>query len=456
LPRTISAEKLYLFAILLAALTLRLFQFLNVSAIEMDGISYVTMAEQFTKGQFGAALNNVFPPVYPISVAFFHLIIPDVETAGRLASLVFALLLICLAFLFVRKYLGGGAKALWVAFLLAFHPLLIRYSAQVLSESLATLLFAMTVFSFYVGWQEERRSAIAVSGICLALTYLTRPEYLIFYAPLILLLLGRKRIIDSLVLLIPFVVLGSFYIVYLWSQTGMWMVSRKATLSPFVSLGTFFTNLPLVSYEFLIAIFPLFFLCALFGFKKVEKPYKNLIVVIVIFHITSLSFICHATKRYSVEFVPFCMVFAAEGIYVVNEYLKKIMSKRLVYCSMIAVIVLAGIFQSYTASRPDRVLQKKAGLYLLQTDPGSIVASRLPIVCFYSKGTCVTLAVEMSEDKTLARFLNIVTEKKVKYLAFDEQTEKELPFLRDYLSNMLVDREFRESHNFLRIYKLAQ
>lgn len=225
-----------IFPILFLGLAVRTYIVATSPAIELDGIGYATMAEQFAKGQFGRALGSVFPPVYPLFTALLHLAIPDVELAGRLVSLVFGILLIYASFLFARKLLHDDGKALWVAFLLALQPYLIRYSGQVLSESCATLLFSVTVFFFYVGWRAERRGFIAASGLCLTLTYLTRPEYLIFYAPLVLLLLTKRRISDILLLLVPFLVLGLFYIGYLRIETGLWIVSKKATLSPFVSL----------------------------------------------------------------------------------------------------------------------------------------------------------------------------------------------------------------------------
>lgn len=315
--RTFPSERVCLLIALATGALLRLPILLNAPAIELDGIGYATMADDFTRGLFGRALSSVFPPVYPLSVALLHLAIPNVELAGRLVSFGFGILLIYVSFLFAKRLLRDDARALWAAILLALQPYLIRYSGQVLSESLATFLFATTVFTFYIGWQDGRRGYIAASGLCLTLTYLTRPEYVVFYAPFLLYLWARRRILESLLFLLPFLLLGSLYMGYLWSQTGVWMVSRKAMLSPFVPLKAFFGNVPIVSFEFFVAIFPLFFFFAVFGLKKIEKPYRNLFLVLVICHILSLSFVSHATRRYSVEFIPISIVFVVEGIYAV-------------------------------------------------------------------------------------------------------------------------------------------
>lgn len=445
-------------------LALRLVIFLSAPAIELDGIGYATMAEQFAKGLFGQALGSVFPPVYPLFIASFHLAIPDVELAGRLVSLVFGMMTIYVSFVFAGRLLHDGTKAVWVAFLLSFQPYLVRYSGAVLSESLAVFLFTVTVFAFYIGWQEERRWYIAASGLCLTLTYLTRPEYLAFYAPFVLFLGARRRYRDIILLLVPFLVLGLLYMGYLRIETGLWIVSKKATLSPFVQLPAFFGRVPLVSYEFFIALFPLFFVFAIFGWRRVEKPYRDLALLLVIFHVVSLSFINHATRRYSVEFVPVSMIFVVEGVYAVNAYLVRFFRKTTrrglpggaVTAAIVAVIVAAAVFQAYAPPRYERALHKKAGLFLLHYQPGSVVASRLPLVAFYEKGTSVDLLSAMSDEKDLAHFKRVVAERKVDYLVFDEEVEEELPFLKAYLSRSVPVEELMGPGSFVRVYRLEK
>ncbi len=455
---------LVLAAILILGLALRLTVLVMSPAIELDGIGYATMADQFVQGLFGQALGSVFPPIYPLVVASFHLVVPDVEVAGRLVSLVFGMATICVSFLFAGRLLHDRTKAIIVAFLLSLQPHLVRYSGAVLSESLAVFLFTVTVFAFFTGWQEERRWCMVVSGLCLTLTYLTRPEYVVFYVPFVLVLLAKRRVTDSLLFLMPFLVLGFLYISYLWWQTGIWMVSRKATLSPFVPLRAFFGNAPLVSYEFFVAIFPLFFLFALFGVRRVEKPYGNLVLLLVAFHVVSLSFVSHATRRYSVEFIPVSMMFVVEGIVAVNASLaglfrkakKYVLPRPAVMAAMVAIVVLSAVPQAFAPLRYERALHKKAGLFLLHYRPGSVVASRLPLVAFYEKGTSVDLLSEMSDEKDLAHFKRVVTEKKVDYLIFDEEIEKELPFLRAYLSRSVPTEEFRGAGSFVRVYRLER
>lgn len=450
----IGSHETYLLVIMGVGCFLRVLSLLNNSAIEMDGTEYAKIAEAFIGGHFSEALNNVFSPGYPLFVGLLHLVIPDVELAGRLTSVFFGTLLIWLSFMLGKRVFVDDNKAILLAFLVAFHPLLVMYSGQVLSESLATFLFCLTIFLFYISWQEKRRLLLGLAGFCLVLTYLTRPEYIVYYGPLILLLLASRRLSDGLILLLPLCVLGFLYVLYLHHRTGLWVVSNKATLSPFVSLSTFFINIPLVSFCFLMAVSPLFVLLTSAGFGKIPFPYRNLLLILIVFHILSLAFVSHSTKRYSVEFTPLCLVGAVEGFYVIAQRAARSLSHRLVRLVMICIVVITSLLLGYPPMRADRALQKQAGRFLFSYDPGRTIAARLPLAAFYSKGKHVNLLVEMSEHKNQRQLQKMLTEKQVKYMVVDEETESQLPFLRDYLSKTRMIWSTGEASTFVSIYRV--
>jgi hypothetical protein len=445
---------LQLLVILSAGIILRLMVLLNSAAIEIDGMAYAAIADDFLKGLFAQGLTNVFSPMYPASVALFHLLIPDVELAGRLVSLTCGTLLIYVGFLFARRFFNDARKAMWVAFLVAFQPYMIRSSGQVLSESFTTLVFTLSVFAFYVGWRENRRTMIGLSGFCLVLSFLARPEYLVYFAPFVLFLLSKRRVTDIGILLLPLCVLGFAYVFYLHLQTGLWLVSKKATLSPIVPASSFFTNLPFVAYHFGSAIFPPFLLLAAIGFVRTEGKYRSLLIVLILFHILSLSFISHSTKRYSVEFIPVCMLVAAEGVPLVFNYLRRFSPKYLGACLVAAAIMLPGILQSCTPARYDRKIQKEAGRYLGAVDPGSVIAARLPIVAFYAHGKTVELSSELEKGSTIGRLDRLITDNHAKYLVVEGEMESDLPFLEDYVSGLSLLKEFKKNDYVLRIYRI--
>ena len=251
----------------------------------------------------------------------------------------------------------------------------------------------------------------------------------------------------------PFLVLGILYILYLRVESGLWLISKKATLSPFVSFHAFFVNLPIVSYEFLIALSPVPFLLAIAGVRRTARPYARLVLLLVLFHIVSLSFISHSTRRYSVEFVPITMVFAAEGICALKEYARRFSAGPVVfYAGVVLLAVLAG-FLTFTPFRHDRLLQE-AGLCLLAHDPGSVVAARLPLVAFYEKGKPVGLLSDIpAEARDVRNFERIVSERQVKYVVIDEETLKELPFLEEYVSKRTPVCSMSWRSSFVRVYR---
>jgi 4-amino-4-deoxy-L-arabinose transferase-like glycosyltransferase len=454
--RGCAAEPLLLWGIVSGGFFLRLVALLRGTCIELDGISYATMGHQLVRGEFSAVLRNVFPPMYPVFIGVVHLIIPDVEVAGRFASLFLGTILIVFAYFFVKRMSGNGEKGLWAAFLVAVQPYLIRYSGQVLSESTATLLFTCTAFVFYIGWQENNRKLVAIAGLFLCLTYLTRPEYVAFYAPLGLLLLLRDKRFASLGwLLLPFLVLGSLYVLYLHFQTGMWIVSNKATLSPFVRLWTFVFNFPLVIYEFLVAQSPWMILLAVLGFRRVPVQYRVLLISLILFHVFSLSTVGHATKRYSVEFIPLVVVLAVDGIELLTGCFSKSLKKMTASLLVITVVLGFCLTFVFTESRSDRVLHKQAGLFLLAYAPGSRIVCRLPIVAFYAKGQALDLVSVFSRDDDIRRLRSILVDRKPTFLLVDNETERDFPLVKEYTAKRVPIREFAEKEDSLSVYRVT-
>jgi 4-amino-4-deoxy-L-arabinose transferase-like glycosyltransferase len=456
LTKTFSLEKTYAPAIICAGFALRLLVVLKSVCIEMDGIGYATVADQFVNGLFREGLGSVFSPMYPFFVSLLHLAVPDVELAGRLISLFFGTLLIWTSYLFAARLFRDRRKAMWTAALVAFHPYLVEYSGRVLSESLATFLFASSAFSFYIGWEERKRSLLALSGFCLVLTYLTRPEYLVFYAPFVLVLLRRRRVLDCVSLLLPFLLLGVLYVTYLYAQTGTLIVANRVRLSPFVTPAAALINLPFVSYEFMAAILPLFFLLAIPGFfRTAVRPYRNLTMLFVVFHILTLSFISHSTKRYSVEFVPLVLVFSVDGIFFVTSYVKRFLTAGVATGVIAGAVILLGMFAGFASPNSDRSLQKQAGLFLRDKGAGAVIAARLPLAAFYAKGRPVNLVPEAREHRNIEGLNGVLADRRVDYLVIDEEAENEMPFLREYLSGRTPIRSFGNHGAFVRIYRVS-
>jgi Dolichyl-phosphate-mannose-protein mannosyltransferase len=461
-------ERNLLLVFIAAAVMLRIVSLVVAPSIEMDGIGYTGMAEFFAKGQFKEALKVARVPFYPMAISLFHLFIPDVELAGRVASLAFALGLILVCYLFTKRFFGERA-ALYAAFLVAIQPYMIRYSWTVLSESLATLLFTAAVFLFYAGLVRGRSFFFTCSGLLLTLSYLTRPEYIIYFVPLTLLLLVKeRRIRHTAAFLVCFVVIALAFLAYLRLKSGFWVIDPKmldwkkaesgaSSFSLFfgiMTLADFLKNIPAVAGNFAEAMFPPLLLLAIFGFKGVEGRYRWLVVLLVVTHVLGRSFVPHTTQRYSVEFAPLIMVFASFGLNALRTLTERFRTRATLYYLCVVVVGLACLYQGFQWGH-GRELHKEAGLYLRDQGRGA-VAARLPIVSFYAQAAWVELPVVWAETKECGMLKEKLLAANVAFFAVDDRMEKDTAPLYECLGEYVLLREFTRGGDYVRVYRLSR
>jgi 4-amino-4-deoxy-L-arabinose transferase-like glycosyltransferase len=458
-----------LLLILGLALLLRVLNAVGMSAIDLDGIIYARMGEAFSTGNFREGLRGVFPPVYPALIGLFHAVIPDLEFACRVVSLTAGLLLVYLSYFLFRR-LVGNSKALYGAFFVAVNPYLVKCSASVLSESVATLLLFITIFAFYAGWADNDPKDIALSGFSLSLTYLTRPEYVVYVIPLLALLLVSKRFSHSALFLISFAVLAGAYIYLMRVETGMFLLSKKAVaaksslslnrnvihsyLLPTFPLFSIIKHIPTAFYDLLNALLPQFVLLAVLGIGKIERRYKVLMALAIIFHVLVVSAVGASSKRFYVELIPILTPFAAAGIFTARRYLGTFRSGSAIFYASMAVIVALFLVQGINLPLIGRGLNKQAGLYLLSHDPRRIIASRLPLISFYSRGEWQYIPHLARGADTCPALFAQMKKKGVAYVAVDEEVEKESPFVAQCLKTTGATKEFRAGEEFVRLYRL--
>ncbi len=462
------SEKTIFFSIICLGCMVRLFDFITASAIELDGIGYAQMAGSFAKGAIFEGLKGISHPLYPVFLGGFSFFVKDLEIAGRIVSFIFGILLIYFTFLFLKKYFGEK-KALYGAFFVAIHPYLVRYSVQVLSESMTTCLFAAAVCFFYKGWKEEDKTSIGLSGVFLALTYLNKAEYIIYALPFCFLLVKEKRFSHICILLACIALFAFPYVYYLKLETGLWTITKKVGVAeslvnneivaytykyPFESSLQLLRRFPFVVYNFFEAIFPPLFILAVLGFKRVEPSYRMLSIVLVVLHIIArVVFAPHSTKRYSVEFIPVLMVFSIEGMYVLKEFFERYRHKNQLYYTVFTVIIVASIFQGITLQNKGRAFHKQAGLFLLETDPGNKIISRLPVVPFYAKGEYINISA-LKEVKDCSQWAGFTRKTGAKYLVFDDRLVNNPLFQDGCLTGFKLVVEFKDKSEFVKIYRL--
>ena len=456
--------------ILTLAFALRFFDLINAAVIEMDGIGYVAMGENFIKGEVLEALKDISHPLYPLFLGVFHLFISDPEFAGRIVSLVFGMFLIYVSFIFFKRFFGEK-KALYAAFLMAIHPYLVRYSAQVLTESLAIFLFTASILFFYKGWVEKDIKNIGFSGFFLALTYLTKAEYIIYCLPFSILLLKEKRYFHVIILLLVLLIFSFPYIYYIKMETGVWTITKKVCLSenvsdigtieytyalPFQSLFDLVKRAPFVAYNFFLAVVPLFFMLIVLGFKRMNNPYRTLSVMLVVLHLLARTVIhSHSTRRYSVEFVPFLLIFGVEGLYALKDLLGRYRNGKKLYLGALIILIISSVVQGITFLQKGRVIHKEAGISLSKFGAGNKIVEFLPVATYYAKGEWVNISIFHNDIKNCNIFIANMRQKGVNFFIFDYRMYSKYPSVESCLSKMTFVEELKEKDKFVKIYKLS-
>lgn len=462
--RDLFFRRISLVHIVLLGILLRGFGLVTASVIDIDGTVYARMGESFARGDFAQGLRGAFPPVFPFLIGLFHLVVPDIELAGRLVSFVFGVLLIYVFFLFAKRFLDEK-QALWGAFFVAIHPYLVKPSFQVLSESVAIFLFAVAIFLFYKGWTEDRSTDVALSGIVLGLTYLTRPEYIVFFAPMGLMLLWKKKFIRTLVFLCCFFAFVLAYMYYMKMETGLIVVSKKAILAksqpvtgashhsyllPFLPIALVLKHIPSVLLNFMKAQFVPFFILAIVGFRAVDRRYNILIMSLVVVHVLSIATISASTVRFSIEFIPLMVPFAVVGLSIFSRYSERIRHGWFLYAAAVFILIGSSLVFGYSAPNKGRDIHKQAGLYLKNVDPGKVVASRLPFAAFYSHGTWVVLP----ERRKCMKLVDIAKNEGARYVVLDYTHEKNLEWSDECQRNLKLVKEIRSGEDFVVIYRV--
>ena len=178
----------------------------------------------------------VWPPFYPFMILLFSLVTGSLESAASVVSLLLGSLIV-VPFFFLAKKIFDNRSAYLGSLLVVFFPSLVAISATSLSEATYTFFLLLTLF---LGWLLITIRSLVYAflfGLLGGICYLTRPEFLVAFALLLLLFLiaGRKRKTRRgpktapllLICLLGFLILALPYVNFMHSQTGHWILSGK-------------------------------------------------------------------------------------------------------------------------------------------------------------------------------------------------------------------------------------
>lgn len=223
--------------LLAAALLFRLFLLKFRFAIGWDEPHYLNLAANFISGNFDGWLHPFWSPMYPALAGLFSGIMPNLEMAGRFANIVCGTLLLWPVYR-LGSDLFGRCSALCAAAVLAFYPPTAFASTAALAEP-AYMLFAY--LGVWSGWESIKRQSLvraALAGICIGLSYLSRPEgvgflmvFAFFTGALTVWSWLRKNRAGvfklGIIAGVGWLLTALPYIFYLHGETGRWTLSAK-------------------------------------------------------------------------------------------------------------------------------------------------------------------------------------------------------------------------------------
>ena len=163
---------LFLLIFILVSLGIRLFLINWYSAPYTDGVFLMTLFESYNE-------NNNYPPLYSALLSTLDRTINDPITSGRLISILSGVGLIGLIFHFGNK-LFREKTGLIAALIYGTTPLVFRWDLRVMTDSMFTLLFCLSLYFLLQTLNLKKRSYFLLFNFFAALSALTRYQGLVF------------------------------------------------------------------------------------------------------------------------------------------------------------------------------------------------------------------------------------------------------------------------------------
>ena len=229
---------LILFAIASCAILVRLFLMSKSYAIGFDQVNYLKLAASGKINGFNHVFHTYWSPFYPLIVALFSYVIRDFELAGRLLSILCAVVIIFPLFFFVKNHFNKRI-AYGASILTACYTFSAYFSVKAETEFIYSLV---SLGGIILGWsalKSKRYGKAILAGILFGLAYLSRPEgigflivfWVVGFVILISQIINRRKFVSYLYILvlsgIGFGAVSFPYLYYLHQATGTWTISTK-------------------------------------------------------------------------------------------------------------------------------------------------------------------------------------------------------------------------------------
>ena len=236
----------YVWLLLIISLSVRIYLSVFTYVIKNDSVAFMQNAKFFADGDFLSGLGHDYHPLYSLIMAVLYKVVPNMELSGTIVSLFFGTLTV-IVFYLIGKSVFDRKISFVSAIILAFHPYAVRFSADIISDS-TYLFFFISAFGLgYFAITNRKLLLYALTGICSALAYLTRPEgigiiiIVAFWCALKdcvkIKVLWKEKLVSILILVVSFLVFSMPYLVFIKQDTGSWSLTKKKKVSNLAGLG---------------------------------------------------------------------------------------------------------------------------------------------------------------------------------------------------------------------------
>ena len=232
---------LTLAALAVRLLSLRYYHFIGVDG-GVDGVALAVSGKNLFSGlgfSFQGYPQVIHSPFYPILIGISWFFTHNLEFSGQIVSVIAGSLLVIPVFYLAKQMYTRKTGILSAVFVVICPPLIFG-STEVRLASLYALLVSTLVV---IGWKALRSRHLlwsGLTGLMLALCYLTRPEgiilvpiFLLLYLVLFKLNVGLSSSVAKIivskgtVLIATFVLVSFSYWVFLHYHTGEWTLGRN-------------------------------------------------------------------------------------------------------------------------------------------------------------------------------------------------------------------------------------
>lgn len=226
----------YIWLLLIISLSVRIYLSFFTYVIKNDSVHFMQNAKYIASGDFSGALGHDYHPLYSLIMAVLYKVVPDMELSGTIVSVFFGTLTV-IVFYLIGKNIFDRKVSFVSSIILAFHPYAVRFSADIISETTYFFFFVSALGLGYFAITNRKLLLFALTGMCSALAYLTRPEgigVIIIVVSFCALkdctrikTLWKEKLVSILVLVAPFLIFSMPYLVYIKKETGHWDLTKK-------------------------------------------------------------------------------------------------------------------------------------------------------------------------------------------------------------------------------------